>query len=663
MGLNTKYFYDFGPFRLEPSEQLLLRDSQPVCLTPKAFELLVFLVQNPGRLLTKEQIMQAIWPESFVEEANLTVWISVLRKTLGDGEGGSQYIETVPKRGYRFAAPVQELQSSELPITKLADAAQKGIELIGVSPAAVATAATPKTYPALASDTASPDSPKTVPAINRHKRNLVLAVIACALLAAIAFYLYIRKANVAQTSLGTRSLAILPFQNLKHDSNDDFLGFSLADAVITKLGYVSSLTVRPSIAVQKYRDQVIDAAKIGWELNVDTLLTGAFIHDGEDLRITYQLIDVKSDRILRRGTIDLKYNKLLMVQDDVAQQIIKGLDLNLSSSESERLNVHADVDPLAYEYYLRGVDLYSKHEFVPAIQMLEKSVQLDSNYALTWAYLGASYTSSAAFELGGIEEYRKAQAAYERALALQPKQLEAQMYLANFLIDTGKVEQAVPLLRDALQTNPNHAGVHWELGYAYRFAGMLKESVAECEHARQLDPLVTANNGSVLNTYLYVGEYDKFLKSLPETNDSPFILFYRGFGEYYQKDWQQAAKDFDHAYEIDRSLYTQTGQAFSDSIAHRDAEGLEVLRHLEDRIQQRGVGDPEGTYKIAQAYAVLGDKPSALRMFRHSVMNGFFSYPYFATDPLLDSLRHEPQFGEVMNVAQRRHEAFKSRFF
>src|SRR5580704_14866368 len=106
MGLNTKHLYQFGPFQLEPTEQLLLRDSQPVSLTPKAFELLLFLVQNQGRLLTKEQIMQAIWPESFVEEANLTVWISVLRRTLAEGEGGLQYIETVPKKGYRFTAPV-----------------------------------------------------------------------------------------------------------------------------------------------------------------------------------------------------------------------------------------------------------------------------------------------------------------------------------------------------------------------------------------------------------------------------------------------------------------------------------------------------------------------------------------------------------------------------
>ena len=299
--------------------------------------------------------------------------------------------------------------------------------------------------------------------------------------------------------------------------------------------------------------------------------------------------------------------------------------------------------------------------------MLEKSAELGPNYALTWAYLGASYTSAAAFQFGGREQYHQAQAAYERALAIQPGQLEAQIFLANLLVDTGKVEQAVPLLRDALKTNPNHAAAHWELGYAYRFAGMLEESVAECERARQLDPVVKSN-GSALNTYLYLGEYDKFLHSLPDPNslpdpsDSAFALFYRGFGEYYQSNWEQAGKDFDRAYELGPSLYTQIGKAFSDSIAHRGSDGLAILHQLENEIQQHGVGEPEAIYKIAQGYAVLGDKASAIRMFDSSIQNGFFPYPYFNSDPLLDAIRGEAQFPTLMSAARQRYETFRKKF-
>jgi tetratricopeptide (TPR) repeat protein len=191
---------------------------------------------------------------------------------------------------------------------------------------------------------------------------------------------------------------------------------------------------------------------------------------------------------------------------------------------------------------------------------------------------------------------------------------------------------------------------------------MLNESIAECERALQLDPSARAN-GSVLNAYLYRGEYAKFLNSLPVEDGSAFILFYRGFGEYYQKDWDRAARDFDRAFALDASLYTRVGKSFSDSLSHRDSEGLQNLHALEQEIAQRGVGDPEGIYKIAQSYAALGDRPSALRVLRSSVEGGFFPYPYLLTDPLLEPLRKEPELAQILNISQRRYQAFKDRFF
>jgi TolB-like protein/cytochrome c-type biogenesis protein CcmH/NrfG len=459
-----------------------------------------------------------------------------------------------------------------------------------------------------------------------------------------------------------RSLAILPLRNLRQNPQDDFLGFSLADAVITGLGPISSLTVRPSSAIEKYKGQMIDLQKIGGDLGVDTLLTGTFIHDGDHLRITYQLIDVKTEKILGRDMIDRKYENLFTVQDEVTQQIIKGLALDLSSSEAAQMNRGAPVNPVAYEYYLRGADLMSSHDFPHAIEMLEKSAEMDPNYALTWAYLGQSYNSTASFQVSGRDQYRRARAALQRALELQPRQPEATIFLANLLIDTGEVETAVPLLRDTLKSNPNNAAAHWELGYAYRFGGALRESVAECELARQIDPTVRAN-GSVLNAYLYLGQYDKFLASLPDVDDSSFLVFYRGFAEYHQRDLAHAARDFDGAYRLEHTMYTQTGKALGDAIAHRESEGVQLLRDLENKIQQRGVGDPEGTYKIAEAYAVLGDKASAFRMLQYSIQHGFFAWPYFTSDPLFTNLRDESQFSELMTIARDRHTAFRKRFF
>lgn len=631
MGANSGQLYEFGPFRLEPEQHLLLREGKPAVLTPKAFDLLVLLVRNQGRLVAKDQIMQALWPGSFVEEANITVLISSLRKVLNESEAGEPYIKTVPKKGYRFTATVKSATHAE-PALVIASSHAGG----------------PGRSNSNRNYTRSPAISRTHIAVS------ALVVLACFAIAA-GYFAYKR-------SFTQRSLAVLPLRNLKHDPDSEFLGFSLADAIITKLGLLSSVTVRPSSVIERYKGREIDARKVAAELNVDTLLTGNFLRDGDHLRITYQLIDVDSYKILCNDTIDLNYDELLAVHDNVATQIIKGLQLKLSPSEAERTKPDEPVNPVAYEYYLRGVDLIASHNFPLAVKMLEKSAEIDPKYPLTWAYLGQSYTSNATFELRGREQYRRAKAAYQRALTLQPKLAEAQMFLANLLVDMGNVEQAVPLLRDAIESNPNNAAVHWELGYAYRFAGMLGQSLAECQRARQIDPLVQSN-GSVLNTYLYLGQYGKFLRSLPDVNNSAFFRFYRGFGEYHQGNMQQAAEDFSRAYQDDPTLYTGIGKAFADFIAKKTSEGLQTLRELESKIQQRGVGDPEAMYKIAQGYAVLGDKTSAIRMLRSSIEAGFFSYPYFIRDPLLQNLRSLAEFPRVMQLARQRYEAFKKEFF
>jgi DNA-binding winged helix-turn-helix (wHTH) protein/TolB-like protein/Flp pilus assembly protein TadD len=650
--LEVNHLYQFCRFRFDPENHLLESEGSPISLTPKAFEILLVLVQNGSRLTTKEELMRRVWPDSFVEEANLTVNISALRRNLGETPSGQQYIETVPKKGYRFAVPV-----SQLPVN---------------NHAAHLTVAPPANPPQMASSVPREDALAGNLSLSGSAREdriwfrsafLTLGLIAIVVLAVLGYQAYRNKSNPRQLSQVPRRLAVLPFQNLQENVNTDFLGFSLADAIITKLGYVSELTVRPSYAVQKYRSQAIDIPKVAMDLNVDTLLTGTFLREGDDLRIACQLIDVKTENLLWKGTFDLKYDRLLTVQDQVAQQIIRGLELTLSPSEAGRLKSDESASPLAYEYYLRGVDLYSKGDFPMAIKMLEKSTQLAQQFALAWAHLGRSYTANASFQLGGSEHYHKAEAAFAKALSLQPDEIDTRIYLANMYTDTGRVERAVPLLREALKTNPNHAEIHWELGYAYRFAGMLSESVSECERARQLDPGVKLNS-STPNGYLYLGRYDQFLQSLPKTEDAAFIVFYRGLGEYYKKNLEQARANFDRAYELDRTLLQAgVGKALSLGIQQQNSEAIGTLHALEAKINEHGVVDPEAMYKIAQAYALIGDKASALRVLRHSIENGFFPYPYFATDPLLDSIRSEGEFSKLMDAAHQRHEEFKSRFF
>ena len=709
MNRQKRHLYEFGQFRIDVGERQLLRGEEQIALTPKAFDTLLVLVENSGHALDKKELMEKVWPDSFVEENNLAQNISTLRKALGESEAGLKYIETVPKRGYRFVADVKETWDEDVDLvlherTSASLVIEEEIDeeelkpVIDVEPETVAptfpsealieassqtlasteravqTIVAPQSAPApgLSEAQTAPPAPvekacaRPPPArASKHFRRSVALIAALAFVAALAAgYFILKRARDARRAMSQqRALAILPFRNLKQDAESDFLGFSLADAIITKLGYVSELTVRPSSYVDKYRNQTIDPQKVAADLNVNTLLTGGFIKEGDDLRITAQLVDVGTNEILWRDTLDMKYERLLTVQDRVAQEIIKGLQLKLTPAEANRLNLDVPQNPLAYEYYLRGVDLYSQNQFPMAIEMLEKSIALDQNHALAWAHLGTAYAAAASFRFGGREYYTKALAAYQKALSLNPEQIEARIFTANTYTDTNRVEEAVPLLREALKTNPNYAPAHWELGYAYRFAGVLKESIAEGERAREIDPEVKLNS-SAFNSYLYNGEYEKFLRSLPAREDSAFILFYRGFGNFYLKNRERAAADFNRAYELDPTLFqAQVGKALSYAIEGQNQKGLTLLHETEQKVLEHGVSDAEGIYKVAQAYAVLGDKASALRVLKLSIEGGFFCYPYFTSDPLLENLRGEAEYAKLMEQARKRHEEFKQKFF
>jgi len=643
--------------------RLLLRDLQAVPLTPKSYDVLLVFVESRGRFLSKEELMRTLWPDSFVEESNLTQQISTIRKALGENRGEDRFIVTVPGRGYRFAAPVTDATHGADPRNPM------GSEHGEVPVRPVATDAHKKTSGADAAkvlefpqSSSIPSRTKTAWIRLRQPRVIVAALALLGTLCIVIGYALHRESTSARSFSTLRSLAILPFRNLKHEADTDFLSFSLADAIIENLSHVRALTVRPSSSVERYRNQVVDIPTVAAELNVDNLLTGNFTRDGDDLRITSELIDAKTQQLLWKDSFDLKYEKLFTVQERVARKIINRLALNLSPAEAQEFNTDRPIDPLAYEFYLRGVDLYSRGEFPMAIKMLEKSAELNPNYALTWAHLGKSYDPTASFQFGGRDQYRNAETAYEKALSLQPAQIETRVYMANMFTDTGRVEQAVPLLRETLKANPRDAEAHWELGYAYCFAGALDESRAECERARQLDPSVKLNS-SALNTYLYLGQVDKFLQSLPRDDDVSLIVFYRGFGEYYDHERERAAIDFDRAFELDRSmLHAQVGKALSHCIRREHQEGIDILRAVESKINEHGVGDPEAIYKVAQAYALLEDRASALRVLRNSIMRGFFPYPYLVRDPFLANLRGEKEFGFLMAVARRRHELFRSRF-
>ncbi len=655
-----KQLYEFGHFTLDMEESRLLRDGQPVPLKPKVLETLLVLVENTGRVMDKEGLMKRIWPDSFVEEANLTVNISQLRKALGDDENGGHFIETVPKRGYRFAAQVTTVLAERADLIVRERTRSRIVieeqETNGTDPTESPKTGSTLAYPADAARTkitAVIDS-----AVGTKYRSLLLAFLFLIAVSAAGYLVYLRRSThvLAKPS----SLAVLPFRNLKPDAETDFIGSSLADAITTQLSGATALIVRPSAYVDNYRNQSMDPRKVAQELNADALLTGTYLKEGDNLRITAQLIDVSGNQILWHDTLDVKYQGLRTVQDQVSLSVAEALKLKMNPAEVERLKQDASHDELAYEDYLRGRFLISTNSHQKAVELLESSVARDPNYALSWAYLGKAYSITASQYFGGSEYRNKAQMAYEKALALGPEDPETLVLISNFLTENNRVEEAVPILREVTRTHPNYPFAHWELSYAYRYAGILNPSIEEGERALQLYPNIT---GHLFNSYLYAGQYQKFIESLPSRQDAYFV-FYRGLGYYYLKNFDQAIVFFDRAYELDSSaIVTRIGKALSLAGAGKNRQALNLLKAIDAKVEDGGASDGEISYKLAETYAVLGDTPSALHKLRASIDQGFFCYGYFISDPLTENLRSENEYLTLMEKARQRHEEFKRRFF
>ena len=635
-----EHVHEFDSFILDEKERVLLRDGERVPLTPKALELLIVFVRKPGLVLERDELMDIVWPDTFVEESNLAVTISTLRKALGEMPNGGQYIGTLHKRGYRFAAEVKTTTVGPIiPDTRRQqDLAETSFNLKSNKP-----------------EVRGRIRPLASRLIETRSRAIALSSILVLATAAAAYVIFWGRTH--RNGQGeVKRLAVLPFRNQQPSEDTDYLGFALADSVINRLDYLKSLVIRPSSYVGRYANSKKSPKEIARELDVDTLLMGTYLTDGEDLVVHAELVDMSTDDKLWSESIKVKSSNLVEIQDYVAQKVVGGLRLNLTDAEGKRLVHSVPTDPVAYEYFLRSRYLLSTNNNQKAIDLLEKSVALDQNNALAWAYLARAYHINALQFSGDRNELSSAEANYEQALALDPELSQARLMMAKLFTETGRVERAVPLLIELVKTNPNMAEAHWELSYAYRYAGLLDESTHEGDLALKIGSKLESHQ---FNTYLYTGEYEKFLASLPVREDA-YVVFYRGLTQYYLGQMTQAASAFDRAYELNQSsVITQIGKALRFAIAGKNREGLQLLKSAEARITKLGIGDGEISYKFAQAYDALGDNDSALRALDRSIDQGFFCYPYFAADPLLKNVRSEPAFANILEKARRRQEALK----
>jgi DNA-binding winged helix-turn-helix (wHTH) protein/TolB-like protein len=628
--VEERHFFEFDRFRIDVEERRLTTNGQTVPLNPRDFDILLALVGRPGQTIDKNSLMDTVWGDTFVEEGNLSRHVSTLRKILGDDPRGQRFIKTIPKQGYRFTADVREV------VQTVDTVAREDISKTRVLVREEIT--------------------ETV-GTSLWRPVAVVASVSVAIVLAAAIWMT-KKTDAGPPEPGTKTVAVIPFRNLRPDAETDFLGYALAQSITGRLGYVRKLIVRPTSAGERFRDES-DTRVIGKALNSPSLVTGTYLKEGDILRVSVELVDVDNQQIVWQNSIDLEYSKLSIVQDRVAGELLRSLRLNLTEAETHDLQRYLP-NPVAYEYDLRGIAVSRKSDYLSSLKMYEKAVEADPNYALAWTHIAAVCYFYANDKLTGPAYRARADKAIDRALQLEPDQIEARLEKAFQMIDNeGRGEEAIPILRGIIGTNDNNALAHWYLSQAYRYGGALDESITEGRRAVEIDPDVMWD--TTFNSLFYAGLFEEFLSSMAHKPEGARTCFYRGLADLYVNDRDSAVRQFDRSYEIDRTYpHAMIGQAMKAALNGEVVRGTRSLGQLE---RDRSLTDGEMLYKLAQAHAMLGNKQDALRLLRRTVEQNFFCYPYFANDALLDNVRAEPEFAEFLSSARQRHEQFRASFF
>jgi len=457
------------------------------------------------------------------------------------------------------------------------------------------------------------------------------------------------------------AIAVLPFSNLKPDPENDHLGFALANQIIGNLNYLQNIEVRSSSSIRKYSNKDVDFIKVADELDVEYAMIGNYIKENNRVRLSVELIEIVSNKLVwRSDDIEVDYQNIFELQDIVASKVVNGLNIQFSEHEINRIVKDVPNDPLAFEYYLRSLSypLTSEGDEL-AINMLKKSITLDSLYAPSYAELGFRTQRMSHFEMLNPENFIKPEKFYLKALSLNPENLNALGYLAVNYTESYNTEKAVEILKKMLKINPNHARARFSLGYLYRYIGMLKESVIEMEKAIKIDP----NNPDYRRigvSYVCLNEFDKALSALRRGKETPYTQIWQAVTLYRMQKFNSALELLNKIIENQEEPYIiASSLAIKAAINKNNEEGLKAVKIIEDA----NIADAEGWYFYSTMYASLGDYIGAIRCLKEAVKRGYFNYPFMNTDPLLDPMREIPQFQRILEKAKTGHLYFKEKLF
>ena len=471
-----------------------------------------------------------------------------------------------------------------------------------------------------------------------------------------------RDAHETPTTIGDRdrkSVAIMPFKNLGNDAETAFYEFSLADAVITELARVRALVVRPSSVIAKYQGQQYDPGDVGRELDVDAILTASFLRAKDHLRVTVQLLDVRTSDILWSDRIDADASDIIGVQDRIVQQIVDGLRVELSQDEKVGLARGSTTDAAASEEYLRGrhcLGQFIYHTISPAdlesaLNHFERAIELDPNFALAHSALGSCYVNRVMKGLGEANDYDKAQEAFNQALALDPKLLEARMHMIFIYISSGqkqKARQEVELLREEY---PNDVGVHFARGYLARLDADYERALRSFDRMVRLNPnerVVTSFHRARI--FMYQHRYEEALHELDQgaqnESDHPLLQTFRARVLYYRGEVDAATRILEQVLERHPRM-----DGIRPILATcLSAQGKHDLanKQLTERVKVAAAADHDVAYWLGSAYLLQGRQVLALTWLQKAIDLGNENYLWFETDPNWADLHDDPRFKEMM---------------
>ena len=608
MNRRALHFYEFGAFRLNVTERLLYRGSEVVPLTPKLFDQLLVIVENAGHVVEKSSLMEQLWPDSFVEESSLTQNVSLLRRALAEDD--RNYIETIPKRGYRFVAEVSEIDE----------------------PAAVS------------SNDADPIP--QVASSNRNVTTYVAAFTGCLVLAVVIGFVY--RSRQRGDRFTPKSVAVLPFKTIGADK-ENLLGLGMADALIIKLSRLEHLTVLPTSSVFRFTNRDRGVVEIGRELGVEGVLDGTVQRDGDWVRVTAQLIRLSDGKTVWSGKFDERYSSIFTLQDSISDQLSASLRPRVSGNPTTPAS-HPTENTEAYEAYLTGLYFWNRRtmENLPkAITYLEQAVEKDPNFAEARAILADCYYLSTQEEYGSSppeEALRRAAASATVALQLDDSLAEAHTVHAGLKFSQRDYDEAGRSFQRALELKPNYAVGHLRYAYFLFFNMRLDDAVHHMRQAQKLDPVSSVTNGALGGMLYNARDFDNSIayskRALELEPDS--IAPRLNLGEAYiqKRMFKEAHEAFDRMREVSPS-YVAWEKAYTYALEGRRDEAIRMMAEAEKLTPRRN------HFNSALVYGAMGALDQAFAELEQVRLNR----PAAAAmkfDPQFDPLRADPRFSDYL---------------